>query len=157
MKFSYFGQWVGKKNPLVVQLRRSTTENVQQNAVDFYNAFIPVVANFTNPDAIFTYKTVSQSSDAYRVFAFHWRVPSQQTSYLVTVNYSEGSGSGAIVLDDVPNVAGNVTFTDVMNGNMQYSRNAQEVRSSGLFVVLYSYQVQIFKYQSTTSSLPKRF
>nr|CAG4713238.1 unnamed protein product [Naegleria fowleri] len=156
LKFSYFGQWIGKKNPLVVQLRRSTSEPVQPTAVQFYTTFIPLVSNFTTPDAIFSYKTVSQSSAAYRVFAFHWRLPNSGVSYLVTVNYSENQGSGAIVLDDVPNVAGDVPFVDVMNGNTTYMRNAQQVRTSGLFVVLSSYQVQIFKYSSVTPSLIKR-
>ncbi|KAG2385487.1 hypothetical protein C9374_003302 [Naegleria lovaniensis] len=157
LKFSYFGQWIGKKNPLVVQLRRSTSEPIQPSAVQFYNTFIPLVSNFTTPDAIFSYKTVSQSSAAYRVFAFHWRLPNSGVSYLVTVNYSENQGSGAIVLDDVPNVAGDVPFVDVMNGNTVYMRNAQQVRTSGLFVVLSSYQIQIFKYSSVTpSNLIKR-
>ncbi|KAL9646984.1 hypothetical protein ABK040_013840 [Willaertia magna] len=156
MKFNFMGQWEGKQNQLVVQLRRSTNENVNGQSLQFYQTFIPIVSNFSsNPNAIYSFKPVTQSSQDSSVFAFHWRIPGESTSYLICINYSESRGSGAIVLDDVPNVNQNIILTDVLNGNTQYPRNAQQLRTDGLFVVLNSYQIQVFKYSSVNPSLKK--
>lgn len=113
-----------------------------------------------------SYLGVGSSDTAWRLVAWKWVAGEERR--LVVVNYSDqtgacfpsravrlashslGTGSaagGAIVLSDAPQPASGdmITVTELMTST-PYSRSASDLRSSGLFVVLGAWSVQIFQY-----------
>lgn len=148
MRFNFMGQWQGKKNALVVQLRRSKSESVDTTVQSFYNTFIPIISHPVFHTGQWSFLPVTNSSQAYELMAWEWSDESTNERRLVVVNYSAGQGSGQIRLPDArPTTPGGNTcnFTDLLTG-AQYTRNVNDVRSVGLFVIVNSYWAQIFKY-----------
>ena len=79
----------------------------------------------------------------------HWRILAWKWAYknekrLVVVNYSDQYGSGAVKLSDCSG-NGNINVNELFS-NTTYVRSAEELRKSGLFVVLKPWQSQIFSY-----------
>lgn len=148
MRFNFMGQWQGKKNPLVVQLRRSADEPVNQDVQNFYNMFIPIIADPVFHNGKWTYLQVHNSTQSYELLAWKWTDESQNQRRLVVINYSGSQGSGQIRLPDAkPTVPGNedCILTDLLTGN-QYKRNVNQLHNEGLFVIINPYWSQIFKY-----------
>jgi glycosidase len=148
MRFNFEGQWQGKRNRLVVQLRRSKSEPVDDYVQNFYNTFIPIVADPVFHTGTWSFLPVTNSSQAYDLFAWKWADVTTGSKRLVIVNYTASQGSGAVrVTDAKPDQPGNdtVTFVDLLSGQ-KYQRSATVVQTTGLFVIIGPYYAQIFQY-----------
>jgi glycosidase len=142
MKFSFMGQWVGKTYKLDVHLRRSYTEAENTVVSKFYDTLIPIVGNAPFTNGTFTSLSATSDDSAWSLLTWKWVESSRKR--LVVVNYSEQYGSGAIKLTDCTG-SGNVPVKDLISGTT-YERDAGSIRTSGLFVSLAPWQVQIFSY-----------
>jgi glycosidase len=144
MKFNHHGQWQGKRNRLLVQLRRSQNEAVDNDTLQFYTKLIPILAHDVFHTGKWQYLSATSSDQSNRLLAWKWSNGIDKR--LVVIDFSgDGDGSGAIVLDDVSGQGDQATFTDLLTGKV-YQRSVQEVRTKGLFVVVTSFQTQIFQY-----------
>jgi glycosidase len=142
MKFSFQGQWVGKTWKLDVHLRRSYDEPANQEVIDFYNKLIPIVGAEPFKNGAFEMLTATNDASSWRILAWKWAYKNEKR--LVAVNYSDQYGSGAVKLSDCSG-NGNINVNELFS-NATYVRSAEELRKSGLFVVLKPWQAQIFSY-----------
>ncbi|KAL0483556.1 alpha-amylase [Acrasis kona] len=146
MRFNYHGQWEGKSSRLLVQLRRSVNEAVNQETVAFYEKLIKIIDHDVFHLGTWKMLSAGGSTEADRVLAWKWNFNNEKR--LIVVSYSDQEGSGAVVLDDATPHEGStdeVMFSELLSG-VQYKRSTKEVTSKGLFVLLKPYQSQIFKY-----------
>lgn len=80
-------------------------------------------------------------NDAWRFLA--WRVTNGNEKILVVVNYSDAKSGASVVVSDAS--SGQLTIVELMS-NQSYSRSGDEMRSSGLGVVIDAWNAQVFKY-----------
>jgi glycosidase len=140
MRFIYQDQWDGLANRIGVHLRRATPEPKRTEIYDFYMKLFSVYKKdaFINGD----FKFLEVNGDQNMLT---WKYTKGSEHYLVAVNFGEGKIYGNVVLDDAPLTGDLIKVEDIISGEV-YERNPREMRTSGLFVALDHYQVQIFRY-----------
>lgn len=68
-------------------------------------------------------------------------------TYLFCANYSEEEAGGHIVCDTMSKgSSGDVDVVELLS-EKTYSRNAEELKSKGIFIWLKPWQMQIFEYK----------
>jgi len=142
MKFSFQGQWVGKTWKLDVHLRRSYSEPENKDVIAFYDTLIPMVGSSPFKNGSFEILYPTNDSSSWRLLAWKWVDGNEKR--LVVVNYSDAYGSGAVKLSDCSG-SGSITVTELFT-KTDYTRDADEIRNTGLFVVLKPWEYQIFSY-----------
>lgn len=144
LRFFFQDQWHGLANKLDVHLRRSATEAHSQEAHTFYEKLASILASPAFRDGTWT-NLQATGPDAWRLVAWSWAHKDSGEKRLVVVDFSEVAAGGAVVVPDVSG-SGTVTITELMSGT-QYQRSAEEMRSSGLYVILDKFSGQIFSYK----------
>ena len=104
-----------------------------------YDKLLPKLGDAVWHDGQWTMKTV-EGSDAWKMLAWTWELNNQ--GVLVVISFSDSSASGQIKLN-VP--SGTITFTDILTGTA-YPRDGNEVKNTGLWVVIGAWNAQIFYY-----------
>lgn len=94
MRFSFQGQWVGKTWKLDVHLRRSYTEEVNEQVEALYAELIPMLAASPFKNGTFEMLNATNDGSAWRILTWKWT--DGENKRLVAVNYSDAYGSGAI-------------------------------------------------------------
>ena len=89
MRFNFMGQWQGKKNTLVVQLRRSKSEPVDPYVQNFYNGFIPIIAHPVFHTGEWTYLPVTNSTQDYDLLSWKWADPNTNEKRLVVLQVAK--------------------------------------------------------------------
>ena len=143
MKFYFQDQWYAYKNKLDVHLRRSYNENKSDEAIEFYNKFLPIVNQeiFRNGD----YTVIYPEGDSnWRLICITWKNNDTGEKLLVVVNYTDASGWGLVKLSDISG-SGSIQLKELLSGEV-YERNRDEIRSNGLYVGVDAYSSQIFAY-----------
>ena len=143
LRFFFQDQWFCYKNKLDVHLRRSYPESKIQDCQIFYEKFFPI---FTDPifkEGEWKYLNVKGDS-AWRLMAWSWMGKSGDKR-LVALNFSQEYSGGNIVLSDISG-SGQVVLKELFSG-VEYIRSADEIRDTGLIVLLGSMQAQIFAYE----------
>ncbi|KAH3764990.1 alpha amylase [Pelomyxa schiedti] len=143
MRFFFQDQWEGYENKLDVHFRRAQPETPWTYTSDFYTKFNAIVKDSAFTSGTWTYLSVTGTTDCWRLMAWKWNY-NGSSKRLVVVNFSDTSGSGYIVLSDVSG-SGTVTITELFTGT-QYQRSAEDLRSTGLIVVVSPWSSQIFQY-----------
>ena len=141
MRFFFQDQWLGYQNKLDVHLRRAKSEGQKDEAVNLYNKLFPIVSDNVFKNGSWTNLGLS-GDDSWRLMA--WRWSSSNKKVLVVVNYSEVTAGGNVVVSDVSG-SGTVTIKELLSG-ASYERNASEMKSSGLTVIVDAWSAQIFSY-----------
>ncbi|KAJ3271842.1 hypothetical protein HK104_004613 [Borealophlyctis nickersoniae] len=143
-RLMWYGQWEGKQNRLIVQLRRRAPEPLDTTTLSFYTRFNTILSHPVFQSGTWTYLDVvsQQSNTGWRLVAWKW--VQGNVHRLVVVNYSEVGGDGRVKLEDLQG-SGNVKVSELLGGNT-YDRDANEVRSQGLWVSLEPFSAQIFEY-----------
>ncbi|KNC97400.1 amylase [Spizellomyces punctatus DAOM BR117] len=142
-RLMWFGQWEGKRNRLLVQLRRSYPEPIHAPTQSLYNTLVPLLAHPTMTHGTWTLETVvpEQSNTGWRLVAWKWTYSDRR---LVVVNLSDTYGDGRIKLPEVTG-SGGVEVLEALSG-VTYQRDREELRNKGLWVVLKPWQTQMFVY-----------
>lgn len=143
MRFFFQDQWHGFANKLDVHLRRSASESKSTEAYNFYTKLQSIISSSVFREGTWTNLQVS-GNDAWRLVAWSWAHKTTGEKRLVVVNFSEVSAGGSVVVSDVSG-SGSVTINELIN-DVSYVRNAEEMRSTGLNVVINQYSGQIFSY-----------
>ena len=102
-----------------------------------------IISSSVFRDGTWTNLQVS-GSESWRLVAWSWAHKETGEKRLVVVNYSTELAGGSVVVPDVSG-SGTVTINELISG-ATYSRNAEEMRSTGLNVVINAYSGQIFSY-----------
>lgn len=142
LRFFFQDQWNCFRNKLDVHLRRSKDEEIITQCNDFYDKFIPIINSDVIKYGEWTYLNVG-GAGSWRLMAWKWVYGSEK--YLVVLNFSDEQAYGTVVLSDLSG-SGSVQLKELLTGAV-YDRDAEEIRTRGLGVVLYSFQGQIFKYE----------
>ncbi|KYQ99996.1 hypothetical protein DLAC_03492 [Tieghemostelium lacteum] len=145
LRFFWWGDFEGYKNPLDIHLRREEEEPAIATAMGFYQNFTSIVSDPVFKYGTFEYLNVTGSNQAYLLIAYKWSYQGEKR--LCVLNFSDQEASGSIVLDDATPINGNDTIplTDLLSGTTYY-RNVNDLNSTGLFVIINSWYGQIFKY-----------
>ncbi|MCQ2817026.1 MAG: alpha-amylase family glycosyl hydrolase, partial [archaeon] len=143
LRFLFQDQWFCYRNKLDVHLRRSYSENKIEDCEKFYKTFFTIFTDEIFKNGEWTYLNVLGDS-AWRLMAWSWVGPSGNKR-LVALNFSQEQAGGNIVLSDLRG-SGQVTLKELFSG-VEYIRSADEIRDTGLVVVLESMQAQIFTYE----------
>eukprot|EP01133_Synstelium_polycarpum_P012036 gene12036-14078_t len=145
LRFFWWGDFEGYQNQLDVHLRREEEEPAIATTQEFYKNLTSIVSDPVFKYGDFEYLNVTSSDSSWTLIAYKWSY--QNEKRLCVLNFSGTEGSGAIIVDDASPVNGNDTIpvTDLLSGTTFY-RSAQEMRTTGLFVVVNTWYGQIFKY-----------
>ncbi|GAM22240.1 hypothetical protein SAMD00019534_054150 [Acytostelium subglobosum LB1] len=145
LRFFWWGDFEGYQYQLDVHLRREQEEPVVDTSIQFYNNLTKIVSDPVFKYGQFEYLNVTGSNEAWTLIAYKWTY--QNEKRLCVLNFSGTQGSGNITLDDAEPVNGNDTIpvTDLLSGETFY-RSAEQMRTTGLFVVVNTWYGQIFKY-----------
>jgi len=145
MRFYFLGQENGLFNKLDVHLRRATTEADHPGVPQYYRAFIAAVAKPVFHLGTWNYRNVGGSGLSWRLMAWEWVYNSEKV--LAVINYSDRQGQGSIVCPLAQPVGGNDTIpvTELLTGTV-YPRSAKEMSTSGLYVIVNPWAVQLFQY-----------
>ena len=144
MRFFFQDQWYGYTNKLDVHLRRSRKEGKSSEAMAFYDKFIPIINDETFKNGDWTNLAVT-GNDAWRLMAWKWSNSSTGEKRLVVVDFSEVKAGGNVIIPDISG-SGDVVIKELLSGT-EYTRKAEEMRSSGLTVVIDPWYAQIFSYK----------
>lgn len=141
LRFVFQDQWNGYRNKLDVHLRRSYYENVNQENKEFYNKFLPILSHEIFKNGNWEFLNI-EGSDSWRLMAWNWKL--NDINRLVVVNFAEEKAFGKIKFNIYG--SGNVIVKELLS-NQNYERSAEEIRNSGLGVLLEKHQAQIFEYK----------
>jgi len=139
LRFFNQHQWLGYSKKIDVHLRRAVDEQPRQDIVDFYNKLFAILDMDALKNGVFT-QLNCQGSDTIPA----WKYAKGNQHVLIASNFNEHTSGGAIVLNDAPGT-GDIPVKELISG-VTYYRNAEELRTKGIYVVLEQYQVQIFQY-----------
>ncbi|EDR21699.1 hypothetical protein, conserved [Entamoeba dispar SAW760] len=139
--FFNHGQFDGLKNKLDVHLRRSASEPKSSVAQQFYNKLTSILKDDAFKTKNFYYVYNVNGDNAWRYAAW---IRKATNSYLVVVNYSDAYSCANVPIYDI-NGSGNVKVKEMMT-NIEYTRDAATLKSTGLTVCMNGYDVQIFQY-----------
>jgi len=139
LRFVNQDQWLGYKNKIDVHLLRATPEGENAEVKAFYDKLFAVLDTDALKTGTFTQLTCT-GSDTIPA----WRYVKGNQHILVVANFNENQSGGSIVLNDAPG-SGTIKVKELMSGQ-EYDRDAATLRSSGLYVLLSQYQVQVFEY-----------
>ena len=142
MIFMNHGQWSGYKNKLDVHLRRAADEAENTEVKNYYKTLMKVIQEpaFTGPHYYFIY---NMSGERRNDFVAYIREEGDN-HYLVVVNYSGNQGCANVPIYNIEG-SGDKPVYEALSG-VEYIRDADTMRTSGLTVCLSSWQAQIFKY-----------
>lgn len=143
LRFFFQDQWHGLTKKLDVHLRRSASEAYSDEAYQFYLKLKNILSSPVFRDGTWTNLQVS-GGDSWRLVAWSWANKETGEKRLVVVNYSDVLAGGSVKVSDVSG-SGTVKITELLSG-VTYDRNAEEMRSTGLNVVINQYSGQIFSY-----------
>eukprot|EP01101_Sappina_pedata_P009372 TRINITY_DN544_c0_g2_i1.p1 TRINITY_DN544_c0_g2~~TRINITY_DN544_c0_g2_i1.p1 ORF type:complete len:532 (+),score=136.62 TRINITY_DN544_c0_g2_i1:127-1596(+) len=147
MRFFWMWDDFGFSDRLDVHLRRETTEQPDQAVDTFYNKQLLQILSQHSAFrwGTWQYRDVNNNSPNGALLAWTWSDNTEKI--LCVINFTPNQGSGSIVLPDASPVNGNDTIpvTDLLSGTTWY-RSAQEMKTSGLGVVINSWYAQILKY-----------
>lgn len=138
MRFFNQDQWLGPTYKIDVHLRRAPDEEPNQVCVQFYDKLFTILKMNCMRNGVFTQLNCNGASISA------WKYVLGDERVLVTVNFGDSTMGGSIVLDDAPD-GDNIEVKELI-ADVTYYRKGSELRSSGLYVILDQYQVQIFKY-----------
>eukprot|EP00727_Mastigamoeba_balamuthi_P007160 m51a1_g3064 putative alpha-amylase family protein (521) ;mRNA; r:1006465-1012739 len=141
LRFHWHGQWKGLKYKLDVHLRRSYNEPAVPEVEEFYRKFTRIMISPAFRDGKWTY-VGAFGNDSPRMLAWRWSSGSDKR--IVVINFSDQKAAGNVVLSDVQG-SGNVVIEEVWSG-VKYTRNADDMRTTGLSVVVDAWSAQIFAY-----------
>ncbi|KAF2077465.1 hypothetical protein CYY_001238 [Polysphondylium violaceum] len=144
LRFFWWGDFQGYQNQLDVHLRREESEPAVDTAMVFYQNLTSIISDPVFKFGTFQYLNVS-NDDSGSLVAYKWSYQGEKR--LCVLNFTGQDASGNIVLDDAEPLNGNDTIavTDLLSSTTYY-RSAEEMRTSGLFVIINSWYGQIFKY-----------
>lgn len=144
MKFYYDGQFEAKKIKLPLQLGREPQEKESKQVKSFYNELLTITrqdifksGSFKKLEAVpagdgnFTYEDI---------FCWMWKLRNEYR--IVITNYS-GSTSQCRIIFNIGSKSAEIILTDHMT-DVSYTRNAEEIKTQGLFVELKGYRSHIF-------------
>ena len=142
MIFFNHGQWSGLKNKLDVHLRRGATESPDSSTEKHYQKLMKIIADsaFKGSNYYFVYNI---SGDKASDFIGYIREV-DNAHYLVVVNYNTNYGCAEVPIYNMEG-SGMKTVKEMFSG-VEYSVDAEIMRTVGLTVCLNGYQAQIFKY-----------
>ncbi|EFA77836.1 hypothetical protein PPL_09334 [Heterostelium album PN500] len=145
LRFFWWGDFEGYQNQLDVHLRREESESAVDTVMQFYQNLTSIVSDPVFKYGTFEYLNVTGSDTEWTLIAYKWTY--QNEKRLCVLNFSDTQGSGSIILSDAQPINGNDTIpvTDLLSGTT-YFRSAQQLRTTGLFVVVNTWYGQIFKY-----------
>jgi glycosidase len=143
-KFVNDGQTQGFKNKLLVQLRRAEAESGSDYSRWWYSKLLPIINDDVFHTGNWEYLPVYNTS-SYTLMS--WKFTSTTTRRVTIVNFTPNQEFGQVILSDAqaPNGGDWYMITELMTGT-QYNRSAQEMRTSGLGVVVPAWNGQIFAY-----------
>ena len=140
LRFFNMGQSEGFARKIDVHLRRAVSEKPNPDVISFYSKLYNIIQKDVLINGNFEPLPFKGS---FEIVAWKWT--KGESRILVCVNLSDHQCGGNVVLNDAPLKSKTIPVTDLIGGDV-YDRDPNEMRTTGLIVVLQSYQIQIFEY-----------
>lgn len=141
----HYGQMLGHKIKVPVQLARAPEEEDDQELMEFYLRLLNSI-----PDRdlgkdnwkLSELTPAGEDNDSFKsLISYIWK---KEMEYkLIVVNYSSSSAQGNVKLDNL-NLTGDITFSDLLNQKV-YTYRAKDIKENGLYVDLNGWQGHLFK------------
>lgn len=146
MRFYHDGQFEGKKIKLPVQLGREPVEPVCEEIKNYYDKLFSITSGEIFKNGNWFMVEPEQSWEGNNTYhnLLAWLVVLNNDKRLVVVNYSDINSSCRIKLD-VVGYPDEFVLKDLLD-NQSYTRSAEEVFHTGLYVELRPWQSHIFEY-----------
>ncbi|KAI9092131.1 glycoside hydrolase superfamily [Phlyctochytrium arcticum] len=152
-RLMWYGELEGKRKRLLVQLRRSTPEPVNEDLANFYRSLLNTIALPIFHEGQWELADVrgTEANTAWRLISYKWTLAgadgsdSNPRNIVVVVNHSNSEGQGRILLSDPAAQGDMVPVKELLSGKV-YQRNRQEMTQQGLWVVVAPWSAQIFAY-----------
>ncbi|MFZ0738591.1 MAG: alpha-amylase family glycosyl hydrolase [Candidatus Acidiferrales bacterium] len=143
MRFYQQGQLEGRKIQLPIALSHADVEPVDSDVEILYRALLRLTSNEVFHSGAWRKLDIGPQDDASseNLIAYDWQ--NEKSWKLIVVNLSDASAQGRVRLGDRIAPGGRYKFYDVLNGP-QYLRDADEIRSEGLFVRRDAFEVHLF-------------
>jgi len=141
LRFYFQDQEHGFKNKLDVHLRRAASESSSSVAEVFYTNLTSILKDDVFRNGDFADLQIT-GDEAWHFMAWKWTKGSEKRA--VIINNSAEKAFARVIIPDV-NGSGDVQVTELFS-KITYTRNAPEMRSDGLAVVIDAYSAQIFTY-----------
>ena len=146
MRFYYDGQFEGKKIKLPVQLGREQNEPTVEGIPEFYNKLLSITSReifkngkWTLLEPICSWET---NTTFKNILAWEWTWHNEKI--IVVINYSAVISTCRIKLD-LRGFQEEFIIADLLN-DQTYTRSAEEVYHSGLYIELKPYHSHIFSF-----------
>ncbi|MFA7228082.1 MAG: alpha-amylase family glycosyl hydrolase [Melioribacteraceae bacterium] len=146
LRFYNDGQFEGKKIRLPVQLGREPEELLNENVYEFYNKLLRITSEeiFRQGQWELFEPVNSWGSNTTFKNILAWQWSRQNEKRIIAVNYSESTSTCRLKLD-VRGFQEEFVMRDLLN-DQTYTRSAEEIYHSGLFIELKPYQSHIFAF-----------
>lgn len=146
MHFYYDGQFEGRKIKLPVQLGREPKEILIEEIKEFYNTLLQITKQeiFKNGkwELLSPLKAWESNMTFQNILAWEWVLKAERR--IVVINYSDKTSTCMLKLD-LRGFQEELIIKDLLN-NQTYTRSAEEVYNTGLFIELKPYQSHIFAF-----------
>lgn len=146
-RFYHNGEWMGKKIRQSIKTRRAQSEPVNDKMVNFYNTLTPAIfynSAFQNGSWTYLWPN-AEAQTSNNLFVWKWVSGNQK--FVCIINYSGSTGQGNVILRDAQSPSGSDVYaiTEILTAK-SYDRSANQMRTSGLGVLVQPWSGQIFKY-----------
>ena len=146
MHFYHDGQFEGKKIKLPVQLGREPEEPVINGMKEFYNKLLSITSHeiikYGKWELLEPMNSWERNTTFKNILAWGWSLQSEKR--IIVVNYSDKISTCRLKLD-LRGFQEEFIIKDLLN-DQTYTRSAEEVYHTGLFIELKPYQSHIFAF-----------
>ena len=142
MVFLNHGQWYGYKNKLDVHLRREASESINKNVFNYYKKLMQIIIDPAFKSSNYYYIN-NMTGDKPNNFIAYIRQEGNN-HYLIIINYNDENGCAEIPIYNIEGT-GNIRLYEMIN-DVEYTGNAETIKTKGLNVCLSGYETHIFKY-----------
>ncbi|CAL6035828.1 Alpha_amylase catalytic region [Hexamita inflata] len=140
MRFHFQGQWLGRKNQLDANLRRSydMEHDMDQNTINFYNILLPLLDDEIWHTGQYVFREVTGTSDCDKLMAWTWELEGEMA--LIIVNYTPNKASGKVKLSVNQN---EIHFEEKLFGE-SYTVSKDELERNGFFTIVEPWEGHIY-------------
>lgn len=144
MKFYHDGQFEGKKIKLPVQLGREPAEKINLPVLKFYTKLLEITKNPIFIEGTWELLDPISAGGNNQTFQnmLAWRWILGKEERIIVVNYSDSTSQCRIKIP-MRSFSPKITFIDLLTEDI-YERSLEEIKSTGLFIELKTYNMHIF-------------
>jgi len=152
MKLYYDGQFEGKRIKTPVQLGREPIEKISESSQNFYFRLLSITKEeiFIKGEwmMIDPLPAADNNPSYENILTWQWKLGDDIR--LVVINYSDGTSQCRLKIQ-LASTSNEIKLVDLLN-DVEYYRSVSEIKTTGLFIELKSYNSHIFALKNAINS-----